>query len=87
MFVLSGFNESELKHVGLEESDEQLGRIRNVFPEIHEQVEILSESCTYLDSKLLMSAFVGSNDCYIFSDDVYYCGMYIKMQDQYKPTV
>jgi len=80
MFVLSGLEEKELKSVDLEKSDEVLNQIRSIFPSVQRQVEVLSDSCTFLDSKLLTSTFaeLGSADeCYLFSDDVYYCGMFI----------
>ncbi|MBB6499990.1 hypothetical protein HDF25_002134 [Pedobacter cryoconitis] len=80
IFFLSGFKEDELIYIDLDKSDKLLSYIRTVFPMIQQSVEILSENSTYHDSKLLTSIFVNldsSDGCYIFSDDVYYCGMYL----------
>ena len=80
MFVCTGVQETDLKYVNLDESDKILHDIRTIFPEVHEQVEILSENCTFLDSELLTLIFANLSSldqCYMFSDDVYYCGMYI----------
>lgn len=80
IFLLSGFTEEELKYVDLEKSDVIINQIRQVFPKIKEQVEILPGSASYTDSRLLDLVFSYVNDdkkCYIFSDDVFYCGMFI----------
>lgn len=80
MFVCSGFQESDLRYVNLDEADKVLDRIRITFPGVREQIEILSENYTSMESKLLTLIFANlssSHDFYVFSDDVYYCGMYI----------
>lgn len=80
MFICSGFQETDLKYVDLDEADNVLNDIRTIFPEVHEQVEILSDNCTFVDSRLLTLIFANlssSHECHVFSDDVYYCGMYI----------
>jgi len=80
MFVLSGFQETELKSVNIEKSDEIKSKIKASFPKVQKQVEILSDICTFRDSRLLKLTFAevsGCDECFIFSDDVEYCGMYI----------
>lgn len=80
MFISAGFREKELKSIDLETSDRLIEQVKIVFPNIPSSLEILREDSIYLDSKLLMEAFNTTDDnssCYIFSDDFFYCGMYM----------
>ncbi|MFN0290104.1 hypothetical protein [Pedobacter helvus] len=79
MFIESGFKEEDLKDVELQESDRLLTKIRDIFPLINEDTEILVGN-RISDSKLLSNVLKerdGQSYCYVFSDDVDICGMYI----------
>jgi len=77
MFISNGLDNPE--YINLEKSDSLINRVREVFPEIQEQTEILPDNITVFDSELLTKAFstADSDYCYLYSDDVYYCGMYL----------
>lgn len=79
MFIESGFKENDLEYIELHESDKLLIKIRNIFPLIDEDTERLLGNNIYA-SKLL-SGVLKERDCqsfcYIFSDDVDICGMYL----------
>ncbi|MGQ7855177.1 hypothetical protein ACUN24_13155 [Pedobacter sp. WC2501] len=79
IFISAGLFMDKIEYIDLEKSDYLINRIRAIFPEVREETEILSDNITVLDSKLLTKAFsmVDSDYCYIYSDDVYYCGMYL----------
>ncbi|WEK20485.1 MAG: hypothetical protein P0Y49_04960 [Candidatus Pedobacter colombiensis] len=78
MFHLAGFGDNELRYVELKKADEVVARVKEVFQDINQELEILSSESTYQDSKLLMSILTNLNSsyCYVFSDDFYLCGMY-----------
>lgn len=77
MFIAAGLN--DLEYIDLEKSDNLINRVREVFPGVQGQSEILSDNITAFDSELLIKAFsiADSEYCYVYSDDVYYCGMYL----------
>lgn len=79
MFVKAGFSDAELTYVDLEETDRLINRVKEIFPGVKQEIEILSENSTYIDSNILTAVFGGvSNDeCYVFSDDFDICGMYM----------
>lgn len=78
MFRSAGFQNDELTHIELEKADELIIRIREVFPNLNREVEFLPGEGNYQDSKLLMLILSNfcDGDCYVYSDDVYFCGMY-----------
>ena len=75
MFLSAGFD--DLEYIDLTKSDTLLRSVKEIFPVIQNQFEILHDNITFFDSKLLMKAFSNSEYCYVYSDDVYYCGMYL----------
>lgn len=79
MFVRAGFNDAELTYVDLEETDELINRVKEIFPSIKREVEILSENSMYVDSNILTAVFgeKSIDECYVFSDDFDICGMYM----------
>ena len=80
MFLSAGFKDEELTYIELERSDNVIEQIKQSFPSINEEVEVLDGSISFAESRLLSSVFRPENDgrsCYMFSDDVYYCGMYL----------
>lgn len=79
MFIKAGFSDAELAYVDLEETDRLINRVKEIFPDAKQVIEILSENSTYIDSNMLNAVFGGvSNDeCYVFSDDFDICGMYM----------
>lgn len=78
MFVMAGFSSDELTYVDLEETDRLISRVRSVFANVEQEVEILPENSTYVDSNILTTVFgnMSNDECYIFSDDFDICGMY-----------
>lgn len=77
MFISNGLD--DLEYIDLQKSDNLINRVREVFPGVRGQSEILSDNITAFDSELLIKAFsiADSDYCYVYSDDVYYCGMYL----------
>lgn len=79
MFLLTGFTNDELVYIDLKKSDELIRAIKESFSTLENQkVEILASESNYHDSALLNSMLAkdDSKCSYVFSDDVYYCGMY-----------
>ncbi len=80
MFINAGFRESDLKYVNIEQSDEVIKEVQQIFPSVLNQLELLAGNKSFNDSELLLVAFSiidNMDECYIFSDDFPYCGMYI----------
>jgi len=79
LFVRSGFSESELTYIELKESDNNLNSITKIFGTIDSESEMVSEKGSFNDSRSLSAIFQSdrySTECYIFSDEVAYCGMF-----------
>jgi len=73
-----GFNLKHLEFIELEESDEILKRVRSTFPSIEQECEMISNELP-INSNLLKEVLNSANkgdSCYIFTDDVYECGMF-----------
>ena len=73
-----GFNLKGLEYLDLEHSDEIIERIRNTFPSIEPEFEML-ENDPQKSSELITQVLnnVADDDLsYVFSDDVEYCGMF-----------
>ena len=78
MFLLAGIKEHQLSPVPLNASDLILDRVRGHFISVEMKVEELSGSASIADSRILsdtLSIYQDSH-CYLYSDDVYYCGMF-----------
>jgi hypothetical protein len=78
----SFFNELEfayLRYIELDEADKVLMNIREIFPNIEQKNEWLTNDALITDSKLLTEIINASSNelCYIFTDDVYECGMFL----------
>ncbi|WPU94321.1 hypothetical protein SNE25_02135 [Mucilaginibacter sabulilitoris] len=80
MFIAAGFKEGDIKHVDLMQSDKILNIVRQTFPNLKEEIELLASDGNFVSSRLISSTFQNlsdSKECYIYSDDVYFCGMYL----------
>src|ERR1700744_4318495 len=73
-----GFNLRDLSYVDLEESDKILDKIREVFPSLENIPEMIkNKNADILSLTNTLKKSIPVNDaCYIFSDDVYECGMF-----------
>lgn len=79
LFLASGFSTDELSYVSLEISDAIVDQVKSNVLKFNSSNEFISVGQTWTDSKLLNLLYVEdlSEKCYIFSDEVYYCGMYL----------
>lgn len=73
-----GFNLNELMYIELEESDEILNRVRNIFPPLETVSEMIEDAAskTSLIIQELKKSISTDDFCYVFSDDVRECGMF-----------
>lgn len=77
VFIDAGLQSINLIHVELEKSDSLISSVQDIFPVVEEQTEILPYDILPSDSKLLKQVIEHSNCCYLYLDEVYYCGMYL----------
>lgn len=78
LFLYSGFVNSDSEYIDLETSDLILERIRQIFPPVDSINELLLDNQPFNSGllTLVLNSF-GESCCYLFTDDVYYCGMYL----------
>ena len=57
MFLSAGFKDEELTYIELERSDNVIEQIKQSFPSINEEVEVLDGSISFAESRLLSSVF------------------------------
>ncbi|MEN0055888.1 MAG: hypothetical protein AAGC65_19570 [Mucilaginibacter sp.] len=72
-------NLKDLEYIDLEQSDKVLDSIKQLFPIVKSDDEMIEGNATLKDSKLLFETFnsINENDlCYIFVDEVEICGMF-----------
>ena len=80
ILVNSGFNKLELEFIELEKSDEIVEQSKSKFTNIDRKTELLDKESLFIDSDLMRSIYLNldkNSTCYIFTDDVQYCGMFI----------
>lgn len=73
-----GFNLKGLEYIELEESDQILERVRSTFLSIERECEMIEYGSSNNSSLLkeVLNRANHSESCYIFTDDVYQCGMF-----------
>jgi hypothetical protein len=83
LFLVSGFSPDELSYVNLEISDAIVDQVKSNASRFHCSNEFINVRQTWTDSKLLNLLYAEnlSEKCYVFSDEVYYCGMYLVQRE------
>lgn len=81
LFLDSGFVESELTYIGLEQADEIVKNINNIFSKVQEKAELIPGTIKQFEYSRLLNEIDQENDgdsgCYIFTTNYKYCGMYL----------
>lgn len=72
------FNLKNLTYIELEESDIVLAQIRNIFPSIEQENEVIANDQSSKAKLILdtLNRISDSDYCFIFTDEVYNCGMF-----------
>jgi hypothetical protein len=73
-----GFNLKGLEYIELEESDQILKKVRDILPSGAREGEMISDGFAGTPNLLkgIISKLEEDENCFIFTDDVYECGMF-----------
>jgi len=76
--LCKNFNLKSLEFIELEESDQVRKKIRSAFPSVEHESEMINNDLSRSSNLLneVLSLTKDDDQCYIFTDDVYTCGMF-----------